>query len=229
MNKVVVSAREAIVEIGDSATIMVGGFGLCGIPENLIQALKEKGTRNLTIISNSAGVDDFGVSMLLGQRQVRKMISSFVGENQFIEELVLKGELEIELVPEGTLAERIRAGGAGIGAFYTPTGFGTISAEGKESRSWNGRHYVMEMPLRADFAFVKAWKGDCFGNLIYRKTARNFNPVMAAAAEITLAEVEQLVEPEEMDPNFIHTPGLYVKKIFQGSNYQKRIENERVD
>jgi 3-oxoacid CoA-transferase A subunit len=195
----------------------------------LIQALKEKGTRNLTIISNSAGVDDFGVSMLLGQRQVRKMISSFVGENQFIEELVLKGELEIELVPEGTLAERIRAGGAGIGAFYTPTGFGTISAEGKESRSWNGRHYVMEMPLRADFAFVKAWKGDCFGNLIYRKTARNFNPVMAAAAEITLAEVEQLVEPEEMDPNFIHTPGLYVKKIFQGSNYQKRIENERVD
>jgi 3-oxoacid CoA-transferase A subunit len=229
MNKVVVSAREAIVEIGDSATIMVGGFGLCGIPENLIQALKEKGTRNLTIISNSAGVDDFGVSMLLGQRQVRKMISSFVGENQFIEVLVLKGELEIELVPEGTLAERIRAGGAGIGAFYTPTGFGTISAEGKESRSWNGRHYVMEMPLRADFAFVKAWKGDCFGNLIYRKTARNFNPVMAAAAEITLAEVEQLVEPEEMDPNFIHTPGLYVKKIFQGSNYQKRIENERVD
>jgi 3-oxoacid CoA-transferase subunit A len=229
MNKVVASAREAIIEIRDGATIMMGGFGLCGIPENLIQALQEKGTRNLTIISNNAGVDDFGIGVLFGQRQVKKMISSFVGENRFLEELVLKGELEIELVPQGTLAERIRAGGAGIGAFYTPTGFGTISAEGKEIRAWNGRHYVMEMPLRADFAFVKAWKGDCFGNLIYQKTTRNFNPVMATAADVTVAEVELLVEPKEIDPNFIHTPGIYVKKIFQGSNYQKRIESERVD
>jgi 3-oxoacid CoA-transferase subunit A len=216
MKKTVSNAHEAIAEIQDGASIMIGGFGLCGTPENLILALHEKGIRNLTIISNNGGIDGFGIGLLLGQRQVRKMISSFVGENQLFEELVLRSELEIELLPQGTFAERIRAGGAGLGAFFTPTGYGTISAEGKETRAWNGRHYVLELPLRADFAFVKAWRGDCYGNLVYRKTARNFNPVMAAAANVTIAEVEKLVEPEELDPNFIHTPGIYVKKIFQG-------------
>ena len=228
MNKVVSNAREAISEIQDGATIMIGGFGLCGIPENLIRALQEKGTRNLTIISNNAGGDDFGIGLLLTQRQVRKMISSYVGENRLFAELVHRGELEIELVPQGTFAERIRAGGAGLGAFYTPTGYGTISVEGKETRSWGDQHYVLEVPLRADFAFVKARMGDCHGNLIYRKTARNFNPVMATAANITIAEVEQLVEPEEMDPDFIHTPGIYVKAIVQGSGYQSTLEANRV-
>jgi len=220
MKKIVSNPHEAIAEIQEGASIMIGGFGLCGTPENLIRALHEKGTRNLTLISNNGGIDGFGIGLLLGQRQVRKMIASFVGENQLFEDFVLKGELEIELLPQGTFAERIRAGGAGLGAFFTPTGYGTISAEGKETRALNGRHYVLELPLRADFAFVKAWKGDGFGNLVYRKTARNFNPAMATAADITIAEVEQLVEPEEMDPDFIHTPGIYVKSIFQGSGYQ---------
>ncbi len=224
MNKVVASAREAVADIQDGAIVMMGGFGLCGIPENLILALREKGTRNLTIISNNAGIDDFGIGLLLQQRQVRKMISSYVGDNRLFEELVLKGDLEIELVPQGTLAERIRAGGAGIGAFYTPTGYGTISAEGKETRSWNGRQYVLELPLRADYSLVKAWKGDRFGNLLYRKTARNFNPVMATAAAVTIAEVEYLVGPEELEPDFIHTPGIYVKKVVMGSRYEKRME-----
>ena len=220
MIKTVSGADEAIEKIQDGASIMIGGFGLCGTPENLIQALHKKGTRDLTIISNNGGIDGLGIGLLIGQYQVRKMISSFVGENQLFEERVLKGELEIELLPQGTFAERIRAGGAGLGAFFTPTGYGTISAEGKETRTWNGRHYVMELPLRADFAFVKAWKGDRYGNLVYSKTARNFNPVMATAADVTIAEVECL-EPEELDPNYIHTPGIYVKMIFQGSGYQK--------
>jgi 3-oxoacid CoA-transferase subunit A len=224
MNKLVANAHEAISDIGDGATVMMGGFGLCGIPENLIAALRDKGTKNLTIISNNAGVDDFGIGLLLQKRQVKKMISTYVGENRLFEELVLSGELKIELNPQGTFAERIRAGGAGIGGFYTPTGYGTIIAEGKETRSWNGKHYVLELPLRADYAFVKAWIGDRYGNLIYRKTARNFNPIMATAAHITIAEVEELVQPVELTPDCIHTPGIYVKRIFQGINYEKRIE-----
>lgn len=224
MKKLVANAHEAIGDIGDGATVMMGGFGLCGIPENLIAALHDKGTKNLTIISNNAGVDDFGIGLLLQQRQVKKMISTYVGENRLFEELVLNGELQIELNPQGTFAERIRAGGAGIGGFYTPTGYGTIIAEGKETRTWNGKHYVLELPLHADYAFVKAWIGDRYGNLIYRKTARNFNPIMATAAHITIAEVEELVEPEQLNPDCIHTPGVYVKRIFQGVNYEKRIE-----
>src|SRR2546426_2811764 len=224
MNKLVANAHEAISDIGDGATVMMGGFGLCGIPENLIAALRDKGTKNLTIISNNAGVDDFGIGLLLQKRQVKKMISTYVGENRLFEELVLNGELQIELNPQGTFAERIRAGGAGIGGFYTPTGYGTIIAEGKETRTWNGKHYVLELPLHADYAFVKAWIGDRYGNLIYRKTARNFNPIMATAAHITIAEVEELVQPAELTPDCIHTPGIYVKRIFQGINYEKRIE-----
>ena len=224
MNKLVANAHEAISDLGDGATVMMGGFGLCGIPENLIAALRDKGTKNLTVISNNAGVDDFGIGLLLQQRQVKKMISTYVGENRLFEELVLNGELQIELNPQGTFAERIRAGGAGIGGFYTPTGYGTIIAEGKETRTWNGKHYVLELPLHADYAFVKAWIGDRYGNLIYRKTARNFNPIMATAAHITIAEVEELVEPEQLNPDCIHTPGVYVKRIFQGVNYEKRIE-----
>ncbi|PYV42988.1 MAG: succinyl-CoA--3-ketoacid-CoA transferase [Acidobacteria bacterium] len=224
MKKLVANAHEAIGDIGDGATVMMGGFGLCGIPENLIAALHDKGTKNLTIISNNAGVDDFGIGLLLQQRQVKKMISTYVGENRLFEELVLNGELQIELNPQGTFAERIRAGGAGIGGFYTPTGYGTIIAEGKETRTWNGKHYVLELPLHADYAFVKAWLGDRYGNLIYRKTARNFNPIMATAARLTIAEVEELVEPEQLNPDCIHTPGIYVKRIFQGTNYEKRIE-----
>jgi len=224
MKKLVANAHEAIGDIGDGATVMMGGFGLCGIPENLIAALHDKGTKNLTIISNNAGVDDFGIGLLLQQRQVKKMISTYVGENRLFEELVLNGELQIELNPQGTFAERIRAGGAGIGGFYTPTGYGTIIAEGKETRTWNGKHYVLELPLHADYAFVKAWLGDRYGNLIYRKTARNFNPIMATAARLTIAEVEELVEPEQLNADCIHTPGIYVKRIFQGTNYEKRIE-----
>ena len=224
MKKLVANAHEAIGDIGDGATVMMGGFGLCGIPENLIAALHDKGTKNLTIISNNAGVDDFGIGLLLQQRQVKKMISTYVGENRLFEELVLNGELQIELNPQGTFAERIRAGGAGIGGFYTPTGYGTIIAEGKETRTWNGKHYVLELPLHADYAFVKAWIGDRYGNLIYSKTARNFNPIMATAARLTIAEVEELVEPEQLNPDCIHTPGIYVKRIFQGTNYEKRIE-----
>jgi 3-oxoacid CoA-transferase subunit A len=229
MNKVVASAREAIADIADGVTIMMGGFGLCGIPENLIAALRDHGAKNLTIISNNAGVDDFGIGLLLQRRLVKKMISTYVGENRLFEELVLNGELQIELNPQGTFAERIRAGGAGIGGFYTPTGYGTIIAEGKETRTWNGKHFVLELPLRADYAFIKAWKGDRYGNLVYRMTARNFNPIMATAANFTIAEVEQLVEPGELDPDFVHTPGIYVKRILQGRHYEKRIERRTVE
>jgi 3-oxoacid CoA-transferase A subunit len=228
MNKVVANADEAVRDIGDGASILVGGFGLCGIPENLIQALIRKGVKNLVTMSNNAGVDDFGLGRLLQTRQIRKHIGTYVGENKLFEELVLKGELELELVPQGTFAERIRAAGAGIPAFFTPTGYGTIVAEGKETRAFEGRPYVMERALNADFAFIKAWKGDKWGNLIYRKTARNFNPMMAAAAKVAIAEVEELVEVGQLDPDSIHTPSVYVKRIFQGTNYEKRIERRTV-
>ncbi len=224
MNKVLPSADDAVARIPDGATIMMGGFGLCGIPENLIAALRARGTKNLTVISNNAGVDDFGIGILLRARQVRKMISTYVGENKEFERQFLTKELEVELVPQGTFAERIRAGGAGIGGFFTPTGYGTLVAEGKETRVIDGRPYVLERPLRADFAFVKAWKGDRVGNLVYRRTARNFNPVMATAAAVTIAEVEQLVDPGGLDPDHVHTPGIFVKHIIQGPRYEKRIE-----
>jgi 3-oxoacid CoA-transferase subunit A len=228
MDKVLASAAEAVARIPDGATIMMGGFGLCGIPENLILALHDRGTRNLTIISNNAGVDDFGIGILLQTRQVRKMISTYVGENQEFERQCLSGELELELVPQGTFAERIRAGGAGIGGFFTPTGYGTIVAEGKETRVIDGRHYVLEAPLMADFAFVKAYRGDRLGNLVYRRTARNFNPMMATAATVTIAEVEELVEPGAIDPNTVVTPGIFVRYILQGPGYEKRIERRTV-
>ena len=228
MNKVVRDARDAVADVQDGATIMMGGFGLCGIPENLISAIREKGVRNLTVISNNAGVDGFGMGLLLENRQVWKMISTYVGENQLFEKLALSGELEVELVPQGTFAERIRAGGAGIPAFFTPTGYGTLVAAGKEIRDFDGRMYVLERGLTADFAFIKAWKGDPWGNLIYRKTARNFNPVMATAARITIAEVEHLVELGQLEPDSIHTPAIYVQRIFQGKNYEKRIERRTV-
>jgi 3-oxoacid CoA-transferase subunit A len=224
MNKVVRSAAEAIADVGDGASIMLGGFGLCGIAENLIKALQQKGTRNLTIISNNAGVDGRGAGLLLETRQVRKIIATYVGENKLFEELALSGELEVELVPQGTFAERMRAGGAGIAAFYTPTGYGTLVAENKESREFNGRKYVLEHGLTADFAFVKAWKGDKWGNLIYCKTARNFNPVMATAARVTIAEVETLVDVGDLDADSVHTPAIFVQRIFQGPSYEKRIE-----
>jgi 3-oxoacid CoA-transferase A subunit len=224
VNKVLASAGEAVARIPDGATIMMGGFGLCGIPETLIAALRARGTRGLTVVSNNAGIDDFGVGVLLRARQVRKMISTYVGENKEFERQYLTGELEVELVPQGTFAERIRAGGAGIGAFFTPTGYGTLVSEGKESRVIDGKPFVLESPLKADFAFVKAWKGDRAGNLVYRKTARNFNPVMATAAAVTIAEVEHLVEPGELDPDHIVTPGIFVKHILQGTHYEKRIE-----
>ena len=203
---------------------MMGGFGLCGIPETLIAALKARGTRDLTVISNNAGVDEFGIGVLLRARQVRKMISTYVGENKEFERQFLSGELEVELVPQGTFAERIRAGGAGIAGFFTPTGYGTLVSEGKETRVIDGKPYVLEAPLKADFAFVKAWRGDRAGNLVYRKTARNFNPVMATAATVTIAEVEHLVEPGELDPDQIVTPGIFVRHIFEGTGYEKRIE-----
>jgi 3-oxoacid CoA-transferase subunit A len=224
MNKVVRDAREAIADVHDGAAIMLGGFGLSGIPENLIIALRDKGTKNLTIISNNAGVDGRGAGLLLEARQVRKIIATYVGENKLFEELALAGEIEVELVPQGTFSERMRAGGAGIAGFYTPTGYGTIVAERKETREFSGRMYVLEQALTADFAFVKAWKGDRWGNLLYRKTARNFNPVMATAARTTIAEVEQLVEVGELEPDCVHTPALYVQRILQGVNYEKRIE-----
>src|SRR6266480_107838 len=223
MDKRIASADAAIDTLQDGATILMGGFGMCGVPENLIDAVRRKGTKNLTIASNNAGVDGFGIGLLLQNRQVKKMISTYVGENKLFEQLVLSGELQMELNPQGTFAERIRAGGAGIPAFYTPTGYGTMIAEGKETRTWNGKHYVLELPLRADYAFVKAWIGDRYGNLIYRKAARNFNPIMATAAHITIAEVEELVEPEQLNPDCIHTPGIYVIRIFQGTNYEKRV------
>ena len=228
MNKVVASADEAIKDVFDGATIMVGGFGLCGIPENLIRALVHKGVKNLTTISNNAGVDGFGMGLLLAAGQIRKHIGTYVGENKLLEQMVLQGKLELDLVPQGTFSERIRAGGAGIPAFFTPTGFGTIVGENKETREFEGRMYVMEHALKADFAFVKAWKGDKWGNLVYRKTARNFNPMMATAARITIAEVEHLVEPGELDPDMVHTPSVFVKRIFQGERFEKRIEKRTV-
>jgi 3-oxoacid CoA-transferase A subunit len=224
MHKVLRSAEEAVAQIPDGASIMMGGFGLCGIPETLIRALHARGTRNLTIISNNAGVDEFGAGMLLKARQVRKVIGTYVGENKEFERQALAKEIEVELVPQGTFSERIRAAGAGIGGFFTPTGYGTIIAEGKETREIDGRHFVLERPLRADFAFVKAWKGDDRGNLVYRKTARNFNPVMATAAAVTIAEVEQLVTAGHLEPDMVHTPGVFVRHILQGTGYEKRIE-----
>ena len=224
MNKVYASAAEAVADIPNGATLMAGGFGLCGIPENLIAALVAQGTSGLTVVSNNAGVDDFGLGLLLRTRQIRKMISSYVGENKTFERQFLDGSLEVELCPQGTLAERVRAGGAGIPAFFTPTGVGTLVAEGKEVREIDGRQYVLERALTADFSLVKAWKGDRHGNLIYRATARNFNPVMATAGRITIAEVEELVEPGELDPDLVHTPGVYVQRVVVGESYVKRIE-----
>jgi 3-oxoacid CoA-transferase subunit A len=224
MDKTVANADVAVRRIQDGASIMMGGFGVCGIPENLIAAVKRAGTKNLTAISNNAGTSDFGIGYLLQTRQVRKMVASYVGENKLFEQLVMSGEIELELNPQGTLAERIRAGGAGIPAFYTPTGYGTMIAEGKETREFGGRMYVLEKALRADFAFIKAWKGDRWGNLMFRKTARNYNPVMATAADYVIAEVEELVELGGIPPDKVHTPGIYVDAIFQGTNYQKPIE-----
>ncbi|MGO9273955.1 MAG: CoA transferase subunit A [Terriglobia bacterium] len=228
MNKVVPNADAAIADLTEGASLMVGGFGLCGIPENLIDAVQRKGTKNLTVISNNAGVNQFGLGRLLETRQIAKVVGSYVGENKVLEGLALSGEIELQLMPQGTLAERIRAGGAGIAGFYTPTGVGTVVAEGKEVRLFDGRPYLLERALTADFAFIKAWKGDRWGNLIYRKTARNFNPMMATAAKVTIAEVEELVELGELDPNCVVTPGIYVKRIFQGKNYEKRIEKRTV-
>lgn len=228
MNKVYSDARSAIEGVKDGMTIILGGFGLCGIPENLILALRDSGAKNLTCVSNNAGVDDFGLGLLLHTRQIRKMISSYVGENATFEKQYLNGELELEFAPQGTLAERMRAGGAGIPAFFTPTGVGTLIAEGKEVREFDGRKYVMERGIVGDFAFVKAWKGDKFGNLVYRKTARNFNPMAATAGKITVAEVEELVEVGELDPDQVHTPGIFVQRIIQGPKFEKRIEQRTV-
>ena len=224
MNKVFASADEAIADINDGATVMVGGFGLCGIPETLIRAMVKKGVQNLTTISNNVGVDEFGLGLMLYAGQIRSHKGSYVGENKLLEEMVITGRIDLELIPQGTFAERIRAGGAGIPAFYTPAGYGTVVAEGKETREFDGRPYVLEHALKADFALIKAWKGDRWGNLVYRKTARNFNPMMATAAKVTIAEVEHLVEPGEIDPDHVHTPGVYVKRILQGTDYEKRIE-----
>jgi 3-oxoacid CoA-transferase subunit A len=228
MNKVVKDVTEALQGIEDGMTLMVGGFGLCGIPENSIAELVRKGTKNLTCISNNAGVDDFGLGLLLQNRQVKKMISSYVGENDEFERQMLSGELEVDLIPQGSLAERCRAGGAGIPAFFTPAGYGTEVAEGKEVRIFNGKPHILESALTADYAIVKAWKGDTEGNLVFKATARNFNPMMAMAGKITIAEVEELVPAGELDPNFIHTPGIFVQRIFQGNDYEKRIEQRTV-
>jgi 3-oxoacid CoA-transferase subunit A len=228
MNKVYLNADAAVADLPDGATIMVGGFGLCGIPENLVDAIRRKGTKNLTVMSNNAGVVGFGLGLLLETRQIKKVIGTYVGENKTLEELALKGEVELELIPQGTFSERIRAGGAGIAGFFTPTGVGTVVADGKEAREFDGRTYLLERGMKADFAFVKAWKGDRWGNLVYRKTARNFNPVMATAAKVTIAEVEELVELGSLDPNSVVTPGIYVKRIFQGTGYEKRIEKRTV-
>jgi 3-oxoacid CoA-transferase subunit A len=226
--KVRTSIEKALEGVGDGATLMVGGFGLVGIPEKLILGLREKGVKNLTVISNNCGVDDFGLGILLKNRQIRKMVSSYVGENKEFERQYLSGELEVELVPQGTLAERIRAGGAGIPAFYTPAGVGTPLAEGREVRSFNGKEYLLETGLSADFALVKAWRGDRSGNLVYNKTSRNFNPMMATAGKTTIAEVEQLLEVGGMDPVYVHTPGLYVQRVIRCENYEKRIERRTV-
>jgi len=228
MHKVVANADEAVCDISDGATLMFGGFGLCGIPENLIRALVRRGVKNLTTISNNVGVDGFGMGLMLAAGQIRKHIGTYVGENKLLEQMVLQGKVELDLVPQGTFAERIRAGGAGIPAFFTPTGVGTMVAENKETREFDGRMYVMEHALKADFALVKAWKGDKWGNLVYRKTARNFNPMMATAAEVTIAEVEHLVEVGELEADLIHTPSVYVNRIFQGEVYEKRIERRTV-
>jgi 3-oxoacid CoA-transferase subunit A len=228
MDKVVASAAAAVADIPSGATIMAGGFGLCGIPENLIAALNEAGPTELTFVSNNAGVDGFGLGILLESRQVKKMISSYVGENKEFERQFLSGELQVELTPQGTLAERIRAGGAGIPAFYTATGYGTLVAEGKDIRCFDGNPYVMERGLTADFSIIKAWKGDRHGNLVFRKTARNFNAVMATAGRITIAEVEELVEPGELDADTIHTPGIFVQRVVLGANFEKRIERRTV-
>lgn len=228
MHKRLNSADDAVALVHHGATIMMGGFGLAGIPETLLAALRRRGTSGLTIVSNNAGVDDFGVGSLLKSRQVRKMISTYVGENKEFERQFLQKEIDVELVPQGTFSERIRAGGAGIGGFYTPTGVGTVVAEGKEVREFDGRLYVLERPLKADFAFIKAWKGDTAGNLVFRKTARNFSPMMATAARVTIAEVEHLVEPGDIDPDAVHTPGIYVRHVLQGGPYEKRIEKRTV-
>lgn len=228
MAVVCTSIQEALEGISDGASILAGGFGLVGIPEKLIQGLRESGVRNLTVISNNCGVDEWGLGILLQNRQIRKMVSSYVGENKEFERQYLAGELEVELVPQGTLAERIRAGGAGIPAFYTPAGVGTPIAEGRETRLFDGKEYLLETGLRADFALIKAWKGDRFGNLVYRKTARNFNPMMAAAGRITIAEVEELVETGELDPDQIHTPSVYVQRIIACSGHEKRIERRTI-
>lgn len=227
MKQVYTSFDEAVCDVHDGATIMVGGFGLCGIPENAIHALVKTGVKNLTVISNNCGVDDFGLGLLLKNKQIKKMIGSYVGENKEFERQVLEGIIEVELTPQGTLAEKIRAGGAGIPAFYTPAGVGTQIAEGKETRTFNGKEYVLEEALTADFSFVRALKGDKMGNLIYNKTARNFNPIIAAAGKVTIAEVEELVEVGELDPNYIHTPSIYVQRIIQGDQ-EKRIERRTV-
>lgn len=228
MNKVVANADEAIKDIESGAVMMLGGFGLCGIPENSITAIVKKGINNLTCISNNAGVDDFGIGLMLQKKQVKKMISSYVGENAEFERQLLSGELEVELIPQGTLATRCMAAGYGMPAVYLLAGVGTEVAEGKETKNFNGKDYLMEYAFDADFAIVKAWKGDTMGNLIFKDTARNFNPMMAMAGKITIAEVEELVQPGELDPNFIHVPGIYVQRIFQGSNYEKRIEQRTV-
>lgn len=228
MNKVFANADEAIHDIANGATLMVGGFGMSGVPVDLIHALRRKGVTGLTVISNNAGTDDFGLGLLLQTRQIVKVIGSYVGENRLFESLVLNGQLNLDLIPQGTLAERVRAGGAGIPAFYTPAGVGTVVAEGKECREFDGKKYLLERGLTADFALVKAWRGDRAGNLIYRKTARNFNPMMATAGKITIAEVEELVEPGQIDPNIVVTPGIYVKRIFQCTPYAKGIERHTV-
>ncbi|MEK4381014.1 CoA transferase subunit A [Aeribacillus sp. FSL K6-2848] len=228
MNKIMNSFSEAVSDIQDGASIVVGGFGLCGIPEKTIQALRDKRTKNLTIYSNNCGVDDWGLGLLLKNKQIKKMVASYVGENKIFEQQFLSGDLEVELIPQGTLAERMRAGGAGIPAFYTATGVGTPIAKGKEEREFNGKTYLLEEAIVADFAFVKAWKADTYGNLVYRKTARNFNPLAAMAGKITIAEVEQIVEPGELDPDEIHTPCIYVQRLLVGTNYKKRIERRTV-
>src|SRR5256714_6530620 len=228
MNKVVANADEAIHDLADGATLMIGGFGLCEIPENVIQAVVRRGTKNLTTISNNVGVDGYGMALLLAAGQIRRHIGSYVGENRLLDQMVLEKKIDLELAPQGTFSKRIRAGGAGISAFFTPTGAGTLVAENKETRDFDGRAYVMEYAINADFAFVKAWKGDKWGNLVYRRTARNFNPMMATAAKITIAEVENLVEVGELAPDLIHTPSIYVKRIFQGEQYERRIERRTV-
>jgi 3-oxoacid CoA-transferase subunit A len=228
MNKVFTNAEEALHDVKDGSVIMLGGFGLCGIPEHCIAALVKKGVKDLTCISNNAGVDDFGIGLLLKQRQLKKMIASYVGENAEFERQLLQGELDVELVPQGTLATRCMASGYGMPAIFTPAGVGTEVAEGKETREFNGKEYLLEYAFDADFALVKAWKGDKYGNLIYKETARNFNPMMAMAGKITIAEVEELLEPGELDPNIVHTPGIYVHRIFKGDNFEKRIEQRTI-